>query len=159
LAVAAALGLLLGVGWEVHGRVRAQALLDNLLRAQTEDVPAVVADMASYRRWLNEPLREAYAEAEAKGDVRKQLHASLALLPSDPGQVDYLHRRLLDAGPDEVVAIRDLLTPHKDTLVEPLWAVLEDRAIDPGRRLRAACALAAYALDDGRWEKVRGDVA
>src|SRR5262245_38647431 len=47
LAVAAVLLLLLGAGWEVHGRVRAQNLLNNLLRAPTEDVPAAVADMES----------------------------------------------------------------------------------------------------------------
>src|SRR5262249_54438281 len=90
---------------------------------------------------------------------RKQLHASLALLPSDPGRVDYLRERLLAAGPDEIGAIRELLAPHGDTLGEPLWAVLEDRAADPGRRLRAACALAAYAPEDGGWEKVGGEVA
>src|SRR5438128_2778314 len=88
LAVVVALLLLLGAGWEIHGRVRGNALMDNLLRAPTEDVPAVVADMASYRRWLDEPLRQAYAEAEAHHDTRKQLHASLALLAIDAGQVE-----------------------------------------------------------------------
>src|SRR5262249_38593685 len=83
LAVLVALLLLGGAGWEIHGRVRSQALLDNLLRAPTEDVPAAVADMASYRRWVDEPLRQAYAEAQKKGEARKQLHASLALLPVD----------------------------------------------------------------------------
>src|SRR5262249_26443365 len=91
LAVAVGLLLLLGIGWEVHGRLRAQALLDNLLRAPTEDVPAVVADMAPYRRWLDGPLRQSYADAEANGDSRKQLHTSLALLPVDAGQLDYLY--------------------------------------------------------------------
>src|SRR5262249_38159542 len=32
-------------------------------------------------------------------------------------------------------------------------------AADPGRRLRAACALAAFTPDDRRWEKVSRDVA
>jgi len=159
LAVAVSLLLLLGTGWEGFGRLRAVTLRDRLLEATTVDVPGVVRDMGPYRRWVDPLLQEAYAEAEAGGDARKQLHASLALLPSDPCQVDYLHGRLLTAGPDEVVAIRDLLAPHKKALVEPLWAVLVDRAADPGRHLRAACALAAYAPDDDRWQKVSGDVA
>ncbi|HKI32519.1 MAG TPA: SUMF1/EgtB/PvdO family nonheme iron enzyme [Gemmataceae bacterium] len=159
LAVAAALLLLLGIGWEVHGRLRAQALMDNLLRAPTEDVPAVVNDMAPYRRWLDESLHQAYAEAESNGDARKQLHASLALLPGDGGQVDYLYGRLLAAEPQEVIVLREMLRPHAGALGERLWAVLEDAKGDPGQRLRAACALAAYAPDDGRWEKVSGDVA
>jgi formylglycine-generating enzyme required for sulfatase activity len=139
--------------------LRAQALVDTLLTAQTTDVPAVVRDLGAYRRWADPLLREALVKAEGDGDARKQLHARLALLPSDPGQVDYLHQRLLAAGPDEIGAIRELLAPHGDGLVEPLWAVLGDRAADPGRRLRAACALAVYAPEDGRWEKVSGDVA
>jgi formylglycine-generating enzyme required for sulfatase activity len=159
LAVVAALLMLLGAGWEIHGRVRSQALLDNLMRAPTEDVPAIVADMASYRRWLDEPLRQAYAEAEANGDARKQLHASLALLPVDAGQVDYLYRRLLAAEPHEVIVIRKALRPHAETLGKRLWAVLEDARSDPGQRLRAACALAGYAEDDDRWQKVNRDVA
>jgi formylglycine-generating enzyme required for sulfatase activity len=145
-------------GWWTHGTLRARALVDTLLTARTADVPAVVRDLGAYRRWADPLLREALARAEADGDARKQLHARLALVPSDPGQVDDLRERLLVAGPDEVGAIRELLAPYSDALVGPLWAVLEDRAADPGRRLRAACALAAFVPDDGRWEKVSGDV-
>src|SRR5262249_60610536 len=70
-----------------------------------------------------------------------------------------LRERLVGARSAEVGAIRELLSPPGDTLVAPLGAVLEDRAADPGRRVRAACALAMYAPEDGRWEKVSGDVA
>jgi serine/threonine protein kinase/formylglycine-generating enzyme required for sulfatase activity len=156
--LAAGLALLLWVGWEGFGRLRAQALLDNLLRAPTEDVPAVVRDMAPYRRWLEGPLREAYAEAEASRDARKQLHASLALLPWDEGQAEYLYGRLLAAEPHEVIVLREALRPHAGTLRERLWAVLEDPKSDPGKRLRAACALAGYAEDDDRWQEVSRDV-
>src|SRR5262249_29006353 len=133
--------------------------VDTLLTAQTADVPAVVRDLGAYRRWADPLLREALVRAEADDDARKQLHARLALLPSDPGQVDYLREGLLAARTDEIGAIRGLLAPRGDPLGEPLWAVLEDRAAHPGRRLRAACALAAHAPEDGRWEKVSGDVA
>jgi eukaryotic-like serine/threonine-protein kinase len=159
LAVVAALFLLLAAGWEVHGRLRSQALLDNLLRAPTEDVPAVVMDMAPYRRWLGDPLRQAYADAEVNHDPRKQLHASLALLPVDAAQVEYLLQRLLTAPtPQEVLVIREALKPHREEVCERLWPVLEHGKA-PGERLRAACALAAYAEDDRRWEQVRDAVA
>jgi formylglycine-generating enzyme required for sulfatase activity len=160
LGVAAALLLLLGAGWEARGRMRAKALLDNLLLAPTEDVPAIIRDMGSYRRWLDGPLQRAYAEAEATGDTRKQLHASLALLPVDDGQVDYLRRHLLTAEPQEVIVLREALRPHPRVWGEPLWAVLGDAQADPGQRLRVACTLAAYAAGDVRWEKKVGvDVA
>ena len=56
---------------------------DRLLDANTSEVPAIVADMAPYRRWLDPLLHDAYAQAEKDKDRRKQLHASLALLPVD----------------------------------------------------------------------------
>ena len=56
---------------------------------------------------------------------RQKLHASLALLPVDATQVDYLYGRLLDAEPHEVPVIRDALAPHKDDLLDKLWAVVE----------------------------------
>ena len=48
-----------------NGRTGLQA---RLLEAATEDVPAIVREMGPYRRWLDRPLREAYAEAQARAD-------------------------------------------------------------------------------------------
>src|SRR5262249_6621703 len=116
-------------------------------------------DMASYRRWLDEPLRQASAEAQQSGDTRKQLHASLALLPVDPARVEYLLPRLLTAQtPQEVLVIRQALQPHRAQLSERLWQVLEHPG-GAGERLRAAGGLAAYAEADPRWEQVSGAVA
>ena len=71
------------------GRLRppaASSLLQaRLLEASTEDVPDIIEAMRPYRRWLDRPLREAYARAEADDDTRRQLHASLGLLPVDRG--------------------------------------------------------------------------
>lgn len=153
--LAAVLALLVGVGRELFGRMQAQVLRDRLLEATTEDVPAVVREMAPYRRWLEGPLRKAYAGS----DARKKLHLSLALLPADHGQVEYLLGRLLAGSPTEIVTIRTSLEPHARMVRWRLWEILEDRGVDPGRRLRAACCLAAYTPDDGRWDEVSGEVA
>jgi serine/threonine protein kinase/formylglycine-generating enzyme required for sulfatase activity len=147
------------IGWgayEVQGTLKAHALLDSVLRAETTQVPNIVADMPRYRRWLDPLLRDACREAEANNESRKQLHTRLALLPVDPGQVDYLYGRLLDAAPQEVPVIRGFLVPHKDSLLEKLWAVAE--APEKGKesqRLRAASALAIYDPEGERWGKVR----
>ncbi|HEV3256449.1 MAG TPA: formylglycine-generating enzyme family protein [Gemmataceae bacterium] len=154
LVVAVILAL---VGWgsyEGRGTLQAHALRDRLLDANTTEVPIIVKDMASYRRWLDPLLVDAYARAEADKDARKQLHASLALLSVDPSQVDYLLGRLLDAAPQEVPVIQDALVPHKHGLVERLWTVVEQP--DKGKesqRLRAAAALAQYDPDSARWGK------
>jgi formylglycine-generating enzyme required for sulfatase activity/predicted Ser/Thr protein kinase len=156
--LAASLILLTLIGWEGYGRVKAQTLRDRLLEANTADVPGIVADMAPYRRWTDRLLRHDYGEAEANGDSRKQLHISVALLPVDASQVDYLCGRLLKGEPQEVTVIREALLPHKEEVTERLWGVLGDREYDLDQRLRAACALARYAPDDARWEKSSGDV-
>src|SRR5262249_38057640 len=100
--------LLVLVGWggfEGHGRAPRPAFRGRLLDAKPAEVPAIVQEMAPYRRWLDPLLRDAYREAEAKRDRGKQLHTSLALLPVDATQVEYLHRQLLDAQPHEVPVI------------------------------------------------------
>lgn len=149
--------LLTVIGWgayEAHGTLKAHGLRDRLLDATTNEVAAIVQDMTPYRPWLDPLLRDAAAQAEAGKDARKQLHASLGLLPVDSGQVAYLHDRLLNAEPQEVPALRDSLAPHKDALRDKLWVVVESP--DKGKeaqRLRAAAALARYDPESARWTK------
>ncbi len=147
------------IGWgtyEGFGTFKAHALRDRLLDANTSDVPTIVADMAPFRRWIEPFLRDAFHDAEAKRDIRKQLHASLALLPTDANQKDYLYGRLLNAAPHEAPVLRDALNPHKETLVEKLWLIVEqeqpNKEQEP-QRLRAAYALATYDPDNQRWGK------
>jgi formylglycine-generating enzyme required for sulfatase activity len=140
-------------GWEGFGHLKAQGLCDRLLNAETAEVPGIIADMGPYRRWVDSRLRDAYNQAAVQQDPRKCLHLSLALLPVDSGQVDNLYRRLLNAEPGELAVIRDALLPHKNDLIERLWAVVE-KPESGNQRLRAACVLAAYDPDNPRWDKV-----
>jgi serine/threonine protein kinase len=160
LVVAVILALLGWGGYESHGRLQAQALRDRLLDANTNEVPTIVQDMAPYRRWLDPLLQDASAQAEKDHDRRKQLHASLALLPVDALQVKYLYGGLLDAAPGEVLVIGDALAPHKEQLVDKLWAVVErpERGKEH-QRLRAVAALAMYDSEGERWAKAQGQIA
>jgi formylglycine-generating enzyme required for sulfatase activity len=147
-------------GYEGYGSLKAHALRDRLLNADTTDVPAVVWDMAPFRRWIDPLLRDAYREAEACQNVRKQLHAGLALLPADPDQVDYLYERLHTAQPHEVPVLLDALAPHKGKLLDKLWNAAERPDIGPvSQRLTLAAALARYDADGPRWAKLRDRVA
>jgi serine/threonine protein kinase/formylglycine-generating enzyme required for sulfatase activity len=147
-------------GYEGHGTLKARALRDRLLDANTNEVPTIVGDLGSYRRWINPLLHEAFDKAEGDKDARKQLHASLALLPVDGTQVPYLQGRLLEAEPHEVQVIRDALTPHKEELLDKLWALVEKpEKGKQSQRLRAAAALAKYDPEGVRWANVREAVA
>ncbi len=157
LVLAAVVALVGWIGFQVHGGSRAESLLILLGAADTSDVPKIVAELEPYRRWANPILRRMTAP---DADPKVRLHASLALLPVDPGQVDYLYGRLLDAAPHEVPVLRDALLPHKQELLDRLWAIVEQPARgQEQQRLRAACALARYDPESPRWAKVRDQVA
>ncbi|MGO8747052.1 MAG: protein kinase domain-containing protein [Thermoguttaceae bacterium] len=150
------LALLSWGSYEGYGTLRARALVQNLITAETSDVSRIIHELSGYYRWAAKDLRET---VESSDDPKAQLHASLALLPVDAGQVDYLYERLLKAAPSQVPVIVALLADHKAELVEHLWSVLEDANGDSDERLRAASALAAYTPDDSRWKKVGSTVA
>ena len=57
-------------GYEVQGTLKAHALLESLLHADTTQVPNIVANMSPYRRWLN-PLLRAACKAGPGKDARK----------------------------------------------------------------------------------------
>jgi serine/threonine protein kinase/formylglycine-generating enzyme required for sulfatase activity len=146
-------------GWWTFGTLEAHARVDNLLTAKTTDVLDITHGLQGYRRWANPLLREALAAAQRDGNQRRQLHASLALLPVDAGQADYLCNRLLQGDLEEVLIIRQALLEQPPPPTDRLWALLENRANDPDQRFHAACALAAFDPDNPRWEKSGDDVA
>jgi serine/threonine protein kinase/formylglycine-generating enzyme required for sulfatase activity/tetratricopeptide (TPR) repeat protein len=145
------------VGIVVHRRVienqqatHAAGLVQRLLDAHTPQVPEIVSAMRNYRRWIDPSLR---SELEKGSDgSRQRLHASLALLPVDASQVDYLFNRLLTATPSELPVMRDSLEIHRSTLTPKLWAALDSAKPGDTVLLAAASALASYAPDDERWE-------
>ena len=124
-----------------------------LLKGDTSLVPTLMGPMTEYRKWVDPLLYDEFDKAAANS--RQKLHASLALLPVDPTQVDYLYGRLLDAEPHEVPVIRAFLEPHKDNLHPKLWRVVEspEKGKEP-QRLRAAAALAKYDPESERWSKL-----
>jgi len=128
---------------------RATSLVDSLGGADTPSVPRIIEDLANLRDLARPKLNEMRASAKP----RQQLHASLALLPEDAAQVDYLYHRLLDAQPHEVPVVRDALAPHKDALLDKLWAVVEKpEKGKESQRLRAAAALAKYDPASEKWK-------
>ena len=111
LALAMSLLAILVTSVIVRNRVNEQnratyatGLVERLLDAEMDEVPTVIQEMKEYRRWTDPLLIAASAEAaqkqeQAKNEMqklkqsRRQLRASLALLPSDPSQLSLLVRR------------------------------------------------------------------
>jgi formylglycine-generating enzyme required for sulfatase activity len=158
--VGSVLGLLVVIAlgaWWAREELRARSLVETLLTANTDRVPELIHDLGPYRPWVDPLLR---AKAAEEGlDEGRRLHVSLALLPVDASQAEYLGNRLLAArGPEEVKVVRELLEAHAPDSATKFWPVLEDDAQERSRRLRAACALARFAGGDPRWAKVGNEV-
>ena len=136
-------------GWalaEVYrGPVKADHLVESLATADIEGVEQIIEELDTCRSWADPKLKALVADPPS---AKAKLHASLALLPVDPGQVEYLEQQLLEVGPDEalVIARRLAETDHHREVASRLRALLETEQ-QPDRRFRAACALAR--LDPG----------
>lgn len=139
--------------WVVEQKkaTHAKGLVDRLLVAHISQVPGIVAEIERNRQWADRLLRDEFDKAAANS--QEKLHISLALLPVDSAQVLCLSERLVGASPSEVPVIRDALLPHKEPLLDKLWAVAEMPAKGKeSERLRAAAALAKYDPTSKRWE-------
>ena len=152
LALAALIALITWGGYEAYGSFQARALVDSLKTASTAEVPDIVKNLSGYYRWARRPLSDLLSSTEEQSSPH-HLHASLALLPVDPGQVEYLYNRMLNANPTDLPVIREALSDHQWTLIERLWGVLENTQADQDQRFRAAWALAGYVADETeqRW--------
>ena len=137
---------------------RAKGFVTALESAQIDQVPEIIAKIEPYRTWIDPKLVEAVSSYDEESAQR--LNLSLALLPSDPGQLDYLKSRLLAADAGQIHTIRQLLRGHQDDLVPELWKTATRSASDrDDQLLRVASALADYdPANDARWNEIAGDV-
>jgi formylglycine-generating enzyme required for sulfatase activity len=157
LGLAVLLALTTWGGIEVYGNLRAAGLVESLRAAGTTDAPPVIKQLAGYRRWADPRLRRMFRDSDESS--RDRLHASLALLPVDPAQADYLGRRLLGVAPAELPVLRAALEPHRSRLTPTLWTELEKARPGDLGLLTSAAALALYDPDGPRWSELGGKVA
>jgi serine/threonine protein kinase len=137
--------------------IQAAGLVQRLRDADTPQVPEIVNAMHEYRSFVD-PLLKSELE-KAPTDSRQKLHASLAVLPVDATQVDYLFDRLTKAEPAQLVTLRDALKTHRSTVTPKLWRVLERAEPGDASVLPCAGALAGYDPDNTKWESVDEKVA
>jgi formylglycine-generating enzyme required for sulfatase activity/serine/threonine protein kinase len=161
LVMAVAVGALWSVDQqaiEQRKDTHAAGLVDLLLKAEWHEVPQIIKSMDDYRRWVDPRLREAFTAAERAGDARKQQRASLALLPVNPDQADYLLEQLLLAEPQGVPvlisALRERSVADKDR-----WWLVAKQPRRERERLRAACALAAFDPNNPTWDEIASAVS
>ncbi len=129
----------------------AEGLVQRLLVADTPKVPEIVDEIGKDRSIVDPLLKRALKDTAAFPTQR--LHARLALLPSDPSQVDPLFEQLLECDVESFPIIRDALRPARKTLTPRLWNLCQTSNRDPQRQFRAAAALADYDPTSPFWDK------
>ena len=117
----------------------------------------MIRQLDGYRRWADPLLVRAVQSTDDQS--REHLHASLALLPVDASQIDYLFDHLIKAAPSELPVLRDALKTHRASLAPRLWSVLESAKPGDASLLPSAAALAVYDPDNAKWEAEAGKVA
>jgi formylglycine-generating enzyme required for sulfatase activity len=127
----------------------AESDVRRLLDADTAEVPHILPDLDRHRRFTV-PRLSAIAHDPAR-PAKDRLHASLALLPDEPGLSEFLAEAALTADPAQVTVIGGALLPSREQLTDHLWGLVLDRRTLPGRRLRAACLLADLDPEGPRW--------
>ncbi len=139
-------------------RIEAEGLAQSLVNGGIEKVQDFIDKLAPHRKRVEKLLRESFENAPENSEAK--LNASLALLPDDPRQVDYLYSRLLDAKPNEVDVIRNALLPYKDQFLDRLWNVAKGPEKNKeGQRLRAASMLAEADPESLNWEQIQAALA
>src|SRR5271166_3968758 len=142
--------------WRSNKNQEALNLVNAIGMAETKDVPQLIEKLAGLRLWADQLLRRIM---ESSGEASKErLHASLALLPVDQEQIEFLYSRLLVAGPNEMPVLREALRPYREPLIGRLWNVLE-QTDDKSQYLQAGSALALYDPANSRWQTVGDKVA
>ncbi len=92
---------------EANAETHAAGLVQQLLKAETAEVPDIVPEIWRFRRWTYPELRRVVEEAPNRSKTR--LHASLALLTFDGDQADYLYSYLIPEQPP-----RTVVRPERD---------------------------------------------
>ncbi|QDU82520.1 Serine/threonine-protein kinase PknB [Polystyrenella longa] len=134
-------------GRELYRQSRAQSLVAALMTSHIENVREIVDQMEPYRSYVNPVLRERLASDDISTDQR--LQSSLALLPVDSRQDDFLYRELLTSSPEKFVAICDALIRAKslERIHQTLKDDLSSKSLITPKRFRAGAAL-SYLMRD-----------
>jgi serine/threonine protein kinase/formylglycine-generating enzyme required for sulfatase activity/tetratricopeptide (TPR) repeat protein len=142
---------------EARNARMASAIVQRLLSADTGEIPGVIREIASHRPRPDRELRHILADEGFHPDAK--LRASLALLPADAGQLDYLKTRLPGVGAGDLAALTDFLRPHRASVTPEFWPLLEGASARDPRILPVAGVLARLDPDDPRWTAVATKVS
>jgi serine/threonine protein kinase/formylglycine-generating enzyme required for sulfatase activity len=147
-------GLSLRELWQRSARVtHARHVVEQLLGADTSQVARLLEELSGLDASLTTPALQAVAY-EPDRDTRERMRARLALLRTDPNQLDELLRAAWDADPDQLGLLIESFERHEGRVREEGWPIAANRTGDLEQRFRAACILARLDTEDARWTSI-----
>ncbi len=130
-------------------------LVSSITGADYGKLPDWIELSNSMRPVVDLKLQTALEQHDLQSDERLKL--SLALLPSDAQQLDYLVTRLLSAEANQVPLLVGQLRRYAGQIESQLWTAAQQ--FDSQSLLPAASALAAYDPNSENWASISGQVA
>jgi formylglycine-generating enzyme required for sulfatase activity/tRNA A-37 threonylcarbamoyl transferase component Bud32/DNA-directed RNA polymerase subunit RPC12/RpoP len=142
------------VTWQWRLAIKAQsdrtlAQAEAILRADIRQVPVIIENLQPFWSTVVGRLEQYLQQDDLSEGERLRLR--LALASNDKEHVAHLQKNLLTCQPEELAVIRDALLLHRSEVTNELWSVLSQADATRDRRLRAACALAAFDPDSSKW--------
>lgn len=141
----------LGSGWGLYQErlleARAAAQVERLTTAAPSDVVSLRLDIAEDRERAEPLVRALLAQAREESDRRTELNAALVLVAWDRAEIETLLDHAVKAGPEETLAIRDVLSSFPSEVRTRIGPVLADSARPLAERLRALAIFVAVDRD------------
>ena len=119
------------------GQMRATSFRDQLMLAETADVPALLEENESFARWWQPLLMQDLAADQLQPNQRRNV--AMALLPNDEKQLNVLEREIAASHPSELPVLIDVVRDHRPSISKTLRSNLESD--DKAKRLNAAAGL------------------
>lgn len=145
LSIALAAVLVALQQWQLQRRAQAEhakGLVGRLLDAKLEQVPAIVEELANYRRWTDPALQAVLSDP--RSTPAQQLNAALGLLPIDAKYAGRIYDQMLQKAPEDLLVLRAALASYGRPFVPRLWKVVSSRRATDLERVQAAVALARF---------------
>jgi serine/threonine protein kinase/formylglycine-generating enzyme required for sulfatase activity len=144
------------VAWEQR-QVRAETLASLLFSVEKSELPPLLDSMRPDRSFWQ--ARIVSVADDRSRPVEQRIRAHLALVENDPGRIEYLLNRLLEADAADHRVIARALSAWPDRVSPRYRAVISDPKSSRGQRLRAAGALVGIAPDDPALVDASNEVA
>ena len=149
----------IGTYWYVQKSARSarvEGLVASLIESDPERLVENIEKLNAEYESAKPLLRKNISAVDSSPDnERRILHSMLALVAKDPSLIEDVTEAYFSKGVGYLLPIRQILSPHGDSLAEPMTKRLKDEAEKPEARFRAAIALAAFQKkpNDFDWDQ------